>query len=253
MTSLRRRFLQACAALAASASGWWLMAAAPKRRKAIIRSVFAANAKPPKLSNQHLQLIRQLRVTWVPIESGAPGIDSSQPLRGKEPTLHAAMQILKTDDEALATRLLAELGLLISEFVSTAQLKPGRYALPADMPKLSAQHTASQSGEFDFQTEHQLLLKAAQWREVSSHNIDDVLDSETGDEQIWPMPYIDGKRPYGDRSYYQIDMAEILGQPYAMNAKGRPILEASKDAKLAQLHRQSLAALQVFLMHADIA
>ena len=67
------------------------------------------------------------------------------------------------------------------------------------------------------------------------------------------MPYIDGKRPYGDRSYYQIDIAEILGQPYAMNAKGRPILEASKDAKLAQLHRQSLAALQVFLMHADMA
>jgi hypothetical protein len=49
------------------------------------------------------------------------------------------------------------------------------------------------------------------------------------------LPYIDGKRPYGDRSYYQIDMAEILGKPYARNAQGGT-LPPQKDEALKQLH-----------------
>ena len=63
------------------------------------------------------------------------------------------------------------------------------------------------------------------------------------------MPYIDGKRPYGDRSYYQIDMAELLGQPYAKDARGRYILPAEKDETLKQLHLQTQEALQLLLMH----
>lgn len=69
------------------------------------------------------------------------------------------------------------------------------------------------------------------------------------------MPYIDGKRPYGDRTAYQfdIDMAELLGEPYKRDARGNPIKDAKKDARLERLHCETLAALQVFLMHAGVA
>lgn len=76
-------------------------------------------------------------------------------------------------------------------------------------------------------------------------SIDDVLSDEDPSQLLWPMPYIDGKPPYGNRSYYQIDMAELLGQPFAKNAQGIYILSPDKDQALASLHQQTQAALQV--------
>mgnify|MGYP000975245310 CR=1 FL=1 len=69
-----------------------------------------------------------------------------------------------------------------------------------------------------FDNEHLTLLRAANWRTVDRHSIESVL--REGD-RYWPMPYIDGKRPYGNSSHYQIDMARLLGEPYPIDAKGR--------------------------------
>ncbi|ORT80278.1 hypothetical protein B7G54_34855 [Burkholderia puraquae] len=65
------------------------------------------------------------------------------------------------------------------------------------------------------------------------------------------MPYIDGKRPYGDRAYFQIDMAELLGEPRQFVAARNLIEDAEKDARLERLHYETLAVLRVFLMHAE--
>jgi hypothetical protein len=180
-------------------------------------------------------------VTWVPIESGAPGIDPLQPLRGELSSLEIAQQILQTDNLALAIQLLAEVCLWIPEFVASATLAPGSYRLPPDF--------SPEAELFEFRSEHLTLLHAALWREVSADDLPYALANEEHDQALWPMPYIDGKRPYGDRSYYQIDMAELLGQPYAKDAQGRYILRPEKDAALEQLHQQTRSALQVLLMH----
>ncbi|RQT12135.1 hypothetical protein [Burkholderia contaminans] len=63
---------------------------------------------------------------------------------------------------------------------------------------------------------------------------------------------IDGKRPYGDRTYFQIDMAELLGESYKRDVRGNLIEDAEKDARVERLHYETLAALQVFLMHAEL-
>ncbi len=219
-------------------------------RKATIRAVFSQSSEPAQLSSQHLTLIRLLRVMWVPIEEGAPGIDLWQPLLTNGPTVPSAMAALGTSDEALAVRTLAELGLLVPTFVRHGgKLAPGRYALPEAMRDYfkSADSGVSADGFFVLRKEHLLLLKAAQWCVMDGDSIGDVID---GDEECWPMPYIDGKTPYGGRSYYQMDMADILGEPYRVNKHGEVIPDDAKDERLEKLHGELLAALQVFLANA---
>lgn len=110
----RRALLSTLAAVAATASLGWRGSGAD--RHDIGQTVFAG--PQPPLTPWHLQLIRKLRVTWVPIESGAPGIDPLQPLRGELSSLEIAQQILQIHNPALATQLLTEVCLWIPEFVA---------------------------------------------------------------------------------------------------------------------------------------
>lgn len=243
---MRRNLLYATGAVIAVGAAslglpWLSRRKSTLQRHTMVQAVFA-KALPP-LTHQHLQLIRQLRVIWLPIESGAPGIDPMQPLLGDLLGLEAAQQILQTRDADLATKLLAEVCLWVPEFTASATLAPGSYALPTGFDG------KAQNEKFEFRAEHLTLLQAALWRKVDDSNVADVLADEDSSQPLWPMPYIDGKRPYGDRSYYQIDMAELLGQPYAKDAQGRYILPPEKDEALKQLHLQTQAALQVLFMH----
>jgi hypothetical protein len=214
-----------------------------------IRAVFTGDAAPV-LTAQHGALMRRLRVIWLPIESGGPGIDFSQPFGQDNPTLATAMAILETNDETLAARLVAELGLLVAPYVGAgAELAPGRYALPADVAAelASAEAAITLEGQFDFTAQHAALLKGFNWTSVDAAMVEYVLEEDT---ETWPMPYVDGKYPYGECSYFQIDMARILGEPYALDDSGDMIGDADKDERLENLHYQTLTALQVFLVHA---
>lgn len=219
------------------------------KHRETIRDVFTGNAAPV-LTAQHCALMRRLRVIWLPIESGGPGIDFSQPFGEGNPTLATAMAILELNDEALAARLVAELGLLVAPYVGAgAGLAPGRYALPAGVATelASAEAGITPDGQFDFTAQHAALLKGFNWISVDASMVEYVLEEDT---ETWPMPYVDGKYPYGECSYFQIDMARVLGEPYALDDSGAMIGDADKDERLENLHYQTLTALQVFLVHA---
>lgn len=227
-----------------------LRALAATDRKPIIRQVFATPIEAIPITAQHAALIRLLRVLWVPIESGAPGIDFEQPLLGGPDTLAIARRALKTSDDALAIQRLAEVCRVVPAFVaSMGKLAPGRYTLPPEMKDTFdfPQSGVDAQGGFTLRAEHLTMLRAAMWREAGPQELQAVL--REGD-RFWPMPMIDGKRPYGDASFYQIDMARLLGEPYRLTPQGTAITEPIKDARLEQLHYETLAALQVFLGHA---
>lgn len=224
---------------------WVLATAAPLSHADIVQQVVQAKTLPA-LTAQHLQLVRALRVWWVPVESGAPGVDPAQPLLGTAPAVQTAQQLLATDDAALATRRLAEVARWVVPFVAHAQLAPGRYAVPAEM---QAQLPGVHQGQFTLRAQHLTLLRAAMWREVDGDSLSDLLAESTEAQPLWPMPYIDGKRPYGDRSYYTIDMAELLGRPFVPNVSGTLVIPKARDKALTQLHEETLTALQVLFLY----
>lgn len=271
MTFPRRRVLTACAAGLAGLVVWFklrpqghpqavgkqqtgspVQAAGTNHpdRKAIIRAVFSAPADSLKPTMHHVKLLRQLRAIWVPEESGAPGIDAAQPLLGTSAALPAAMSILETPHEAVAIRTLAEMGLLASLYCASGKLPaPGPYELPGQLRKAfrDPARGVDSRGIFRLRPEHLLLLRSAHWRVVNAASIDEVL-AEGAD--LWPMPYVDGKRPYGNFTYYQLEMAERLGEPYARAPDGKALPDRAKDARLEGLHLETLAALQVAILNA---
>lgn len=220
-------------------------------RHAILRAVFADDAPYPDLTPRHVALMRRLQVMWLPIESGAPGIVPEPPLRGNGTTIDLAKAILETGDDVLAIRTLAELGHVVPEFVTVAgTLSPGQYVIPAELREAFdfPESGVDASGRFEFRAEHLAILQGTVWRTLDDYSIDAVLKRD----DFWPLSYIDGKRPYGECTHFQIDMAELLGEPYRFDAERNLIEDAEKDARLERLHYETLAALQVFLMHAEL-
>ncbi|VWD39148.1 hypothetical protein [Burkholderia lata] len=223
----------------------------PTDRNAILRAVFADDAPYPDLTPRHVALMRKLRVGWLPVESGAPAIVPEQPLTGDGTTIDLAKAILETDDDVLAIRTLAELGHVVSEFVTVAgELAPGHYVIPAELRDAFdyPESGVDASGYFDFRAEHLAILQGTIWRTLDDYSIDAVLEME----DFWPLSYIDGKRPYGECTYIQIDMAELLGEPYQFDAERNLIEDAEKDVRLERLHYETRAALQIFLIHAEL-
>ncbi|WP_370679746.1 hypothetical protein [Comamonas sp. GB3 AK4-5] len=246
-----RRLLLGLGAVVVVFVGWRiavLATASAPRHADIVQQVLSSQALPA-FTPQHLQLLRALRVWWLPVESGAPGVDPAQPLRGEAPAVQMVQQLLATEDAALATRRLVEVARWVLPFVERARLAPGRYAVPEDMQALLP---GVCQGQFTLRAEHLTLLRAAMWNEVDGDSLGGLLAESTEEAPLWPMPYIDGKRPYGDRSYYTIDMAELLGRPFALDVQGRAIIPADRDAQLTQLHEETLTALQVLLLYGEL-
>ncbi len=215
--------------------------------------MFSAPADGLPYTAQHAALMRLLRVQWMPVESGAPAIDFEQPLLGGDDTLAIVRRTLDTADDALAVRRMAEVCRLVPRYVrAIGKLSPGRYDVPAEMREAFdfPESGVGADGMFTLRDAHLMLLRAADWREAEGPALQAVL--REGD-RFWPMPYIDGKRPYGSASFYQIDMARLLKAPYPLDARGYAVTEPAKDARLARLHAETLAALQVFLRHSAAA
>lgn len=212
-----------------------------ERQRQTIAKALAAPV-PDEFSAQHLSILRNLRVTWLPVESGAPGLRQFMPFGANRSTLPFGFELISRRDEVMLAKLLVETGQLIPAFCMHADLAVGRYAVPADMRDYFAdpQTGVSSDGTFDFREEHAVLLRHFNWRM-------DMLDPP-----CWPLPGVDGKRPYGDCSYFQIDMAAHLGKPYSVGSNGEVQTDEARDAELAGLHCQMLTALQVFLLHARL-
>lgn len=210
------------------------------RQEATIERALAA-APVRELGPAHHPLIRRLRVTWVPIESGAPGLLTMFPFGWGQSTGRVGAALIGKRDEALLAKTLVEASAVIPQLAAgAATLRPGRYAMPADMLAYfeAPESGVTGDGMFDFRQEHALLLRYCVWRR-------DLLW-----RPCWPLPNVDGKRPYGASAYVELDMARILGQPFPLDDDGRPVVDEEAAASLLALHDQMTAALQVFLVHA---
>ncbi|MDG4667359.1 hypothetical protein [Mycobacterium sp. 236(2023)] len=92
---------------------------------------------------------------------------------------------------------------------------------------------------FEFTDQHRRLLAGMSWQ----------LSDPYFDEDI---PGADPKRPYGDFTFYQLEMALLLGLiPAQKPADHDPMTPEIIDA-MTELHAQMQPALHAFLRHFDI-
>ncbi|NLA19467.1 hypothetical protein GPU89_24205 [Burkholderia cepacia] len=181
-------------------------------RHAILRAVFADDAP---ISRPDAASCRADEAASGHVASDrirCAGHCSRAATEGNGTTIDLAKAILETGDDVLAIRTLAELGHVVPEFVTVSgTLSPGQYAIPAELREAFdfPESGVDASGRFEFRAEHLAILQGTVWRTLDDYSIDAVLKRD----DFWPLSYIDGKRPYGECTYFQIDMAELLGSP----------------------------------------
>jgi hypothetical protein len=229
----------------------------------LVRRVYI-NQEPaaPTVTPKHVQALRKLRFAWNPaIEGGGPVVDPLTPY-GTESLAADLGPILGTRDKVAVARFHREVSSLLIWALKHGDLAAGDYrladlnnaamqgrlrrelarypglplerveAIVAEVPRLDP------DGQFRFSDQHRRLLRE--------------LRLEWPDQQIlwflagfgYPAPAVHFKRPFGDMTAFEIDMAAILGLP-------RPRDDAI-DPLLARLYWEMWPALQAFVEHVDI-
>jgi hypothetical protein len=196
------------------------------------------------------KLLRAAVVSWDITESGAPTIDPEMPY-GTTSLVKDIRRITEAQSAAKAHALHRETEEALSTFLRSGHLKPGVYSydnlllhknddLTIDITKeILPDQRGHKKIIFEVKEEHLKLMRAAsvQWTEW---------DEEMGSD-FYPTPGIDPKRPYGDRTFYIADMAEILGIRY----KKLEELNGKKDFFL-KLHYEMQPTLQIFLKYGTL-
>jgi hypothetical protein len=167
--------------------------------------------------NGHTERLRAVRVGWDGTEVGAPCFGPDW----------------DTDDDDLhLLRIATEFG----------TCPTGEYAYrrpPADHEHSFFVEELPDESAFSFTDHHRTLLAHMAWQTSDPYD----------DEEV---PGADPKRPYGDFTFYQLEMALHLGLiPAQKPADHDPMTDEIVEAMTA-LHFQMQPALQVFLRHFEI-
>lgn len=207
------------------------------------------------LTEAHLRLLRQAIVVWVPFESGAPAILVSPLAGGPQEQIEADIARraglvvegapVTTEDRQRAKELISELPEALAQLLAHGDLPAGSYHYVnrlLDIPQLASYVPAELGSlatdpavDFEFTDQHALLLRATRWE-----------DGQGLDRLI-----VNAKRPYGDMTYFELDMAEILGEPVVRRPNGA--LPLDDERRLSKLYTETLPALQVYLENATLA
>jgi hypothetical protein len=250
--SLRKRLLVVVLGLGAAwcgLRGWQMWSTA---------KAFAANDadEPIRPSERHVMAMRKLRFTWDPwVESGAPLVDRRAPYGSRSPADDLA-PILGTRDPLAVARFHLEVGRAFAWALEHGELAPGRYpvtgltnasmeaAIRASMHGSPEPRIADAvadflprldpDGTFAFTDQHRELLRHLRVKWTDGLPLAGFL----------PMLSVNPKRPFGDMTAFDIDMASILGQPKPVGREFSP--------SLWRLYVEMWPALAVFAEHARV-
>ncbi len=82
---------------------------------------------------------------------------------------------------------------------------------------------------------------------IDSEVEEELCDLEMGEDRV--LPYIDFKHPYGDMTYFELDMPRVLGM--ILSANDAKFLK-EEEQHLQKLHFEILPALHIFLRNAKM-
>jgi hypothetical protein len=216
-------------------------------------------AQPLRPDSRHLAAIRKLRFSWDNlVENGGPTVDPLAPYGSRDMTGDLA-SIIGTSDIKSVAAFHIEVARALCWALENADLPEGRYplahldnatleaAMMRGTERLSAAQIAQIRSEiprldpdrsFVFTAAHRALLKHLRfgWPQPS------LMFPRNGGMVV---PAVNFKRPFGDMTAFDIDMAEILGLP-------RPPDNGKFDPAMWRLYTEMWPALQVFVEHARI-
>ena len=217
---------------------------------------------PLTLNDAHIALLRKARFVWETVEAGAPMLDPKRPYGERDLMRQLQAAFGDTDELRLAAGHV-EMVLALAKLFQHGRLAPGAYRLGnisaddlrqaftgyGDEGRLSDEQIGlDEASRFVFTDEHRQLLKAMMPEWSNRYDNEDRMDMGE-----YPGAAIDPKRPYGDMSYIEIDMAKALGCLPPPPSDGSPArLPEALEERLGRLHFQMLGAVQVFVEHAEI-
>jgi hypothetical protein len=204
---------------------------------------------------EHIRFIRALQAVWAYDEAGAPALALSPNDSGYEAILRRVTE-LRGGPAVSRYELVAYYrhSMFAAEaFLSNAVLPAGSYSyrnalspvLLQEQPFAREKLCAIDGDDVSVEVhaEHLALLKR--------------MNVRMGDDGGLDMgPGVDGKRPYGGRSYYYGDMAEALhleleGAVRDDDAHSRDFTEEQKH-RLDRLHREMQPVLQILLANGEL-
>jgi len=204
---------------------------------------------------EHLRFIRALQAVWAYDEAGAPALALSPNDSGYEAILRRVKE-LRGGPAVSRYELVAYYrhAMFAAEaFLSNAVLPAGIYTYRNALSPVLLQEQPfareklcvidGDDVSVEVRAEHLALLRR--------------MNVRMGDDGGLDMgPGVDGKRPYGDRSYYYGDMAEALhlepeGAARDDDAHSRDLTDEQKR-RLDRLHHEMQAVLQVLLANGEL-
>gem|GEM_PF-3353770 len=213
------------------------------------------DTKPEPLTQKYLNLFRIVRLDWDGAESGAACFDSVAPFGDSSPLELMAEKFGSGTIEEQA-KAHTRFAFSLNRFFETVQIEPGFYSLKnltADdiRQKLSgynldASKTSfglTDDGRVNLTEEMIAILRQTSW-EWSLHAFEDF--------GAWPGPAIDPKRPYGDMSNWEVEMAKMLDLPLTKNDEGYVETSQEQNAQLFNYHLSQLACAQAILEHGSL-
>ncbi|MHC9291906.1 hypothetical protein ACRCUN_05530 [Mycobacterium sp. LTG2003] len=214
-----------------------------------------------EITSKHISVLRQMRFGWDGAERGAPMLDPKRPY-GRTDLLAQLSEVFGSDDaHELACRHV-EMFYVLARVLKHGELAPGRYALgnvnPSDVRRAlrgypdvtDADLGLDADGKVAIGDDHLRLLRAIDIRWPSEYDCEDRL--AVGE---YPAAAADPKRPYGDFTFIEVDMARVLDVLPPPPVEGPAVFEPSPElaARLQRLHWQMLVAIQVFAEQANLA
>jgi hypothetical protein len=210
----------------------------------------AAGGEMFNLTETHLKLLRQGVVFWAPVEAGSPAIVITPLLFGDHSADEIAADVAKraglplssppTAAELRAARaLMDDMPQAFAQLLEHGKLAPGTYDYPnplatytfvaSTLPDEIAELAKEPTVHFTFTAQHAALLRGARWQGL----------------------FMNSKRPYGDMTYFELDMVTLLGEHETKTPDGYLVPEQEK--RLGRLHIETLPALQLYLLQATLA
>jgi hypothetical protein len=213
----------------------------------------------PAITREHIEALRKMRFVWdARIESGGPVVDPFTPYGSKSMAADLG-PIIGTRDRVAIAKFHREVSEVLIRALDKCALAPGEYRLAhltnsvmqqrlrqdlAGLPQQRIEEVVGElprlepDGNFRFTDEHRRLLQHLRFEWPTAQHLGTVARGG------YPVPAVHFKRPFGDMTAFDIDMAEILGLP--------PPDPGQLDPRLEHLYWEMWPALQTFVEHVTI-